>query len=269
MGISIVQENNTNKYEIKLIFVIILSIFLVVLTYSFPPIPQDTEYHNFADKRELLSIPNFCDVMGNIAFLIFGLMGIQYLCSNCKNWNKIFYYEFEKFLWKFFFVSICLVTFGSVYYHLLPNNESLMWDRLPMTLGFMSFFIITIIERINYKAGTILFPIFLSIGVFSVLYWSYTESFGEGDLRLYALVQFLPIIVIPFMLFLFNSPYSETKKLINVVIWYLIAKILEHFDYDIFDITFQFVSGHTLKHIAAAFSVYYMLIYLKKRKKIM
>jgi len=252
----------------KILFIILLSIFLIALTYSFPPIPQDNEYHNFADKRGFLSIPNFGDVMGNIAFLIFGIMGVHYICSKCKNWEDIFYNKFEKFLWKFFFIAICLVTFGSGYYHLSPDNDSLMWDRLPMTLGFMSFFSITIIERINYKLGSRLFPPLLVIGVFSVLYWSYTESLGQGDLRLYVLVQFLPIIVIPFMLFLFHSPYSHTKKLINVVVWYLIAKLLEHFDYYIFELTQNIVSGHTLKHVAAAFSAYYMMVYLQKRKKI-
>jgi len=41
-----------------------------------PPIPQNLEFHDFADKRELIKTPNFWDVITNIPFVIIGILGL-------------------------------------------------------------------------------------------------------------------------------------------------------------------------------------------------
>ena len=46
----------------------------------------------------------------------------------------------------------------------------------------------------------------------------------------------------------------------------MLAKILEYYDAVIFDLTGELVSGHTLKHVAAALSVYMMVVYVTKRR---
>lgn len=38
------------------------------------------------------------------------------------------------------FAGVLLTSAGSTWYHLAPTNDSLVWDRLPMTLGFMGLF---------------------------------------------------------------------------------------------------------------------------------
>ena len=43
-----------------------------------------------------------------------------------------------------------------------------------------------------------------------------------------------------------------------VVIWYVFAKLFEHFDKEIYATT-GFISGHSLKHIAAAVATWYMV----------
>jgi hypothetical protein len=90
-------------------------------------------------------------------------------------------------------------------------------------------------------------------GIFSALYWAWTTQNGVGDLRPYALVQFLPILALPFILLLYRRyTYLPTAAIFWLLAWYILAKLFEHYDGAIFDLTGQLISGHSLKHLAAA-----------------
>ena len=41
-----------------------------------PPIPQDQSYHQFADQRAMLGIPNFWNVVSNFPFIAIGAVGL-------------------------------------------------------------------------------------------------------------------------------------------------------------------------------------------------
>ena len=249
----------------KVILIIVVALVVTGLIFTFPPIAQNPAYHNFADKRGWLGIPNFGDVMSNLPFLFFGLMGMGavYLSR-----TDIFSMDGEHIPWQVFFVGVFLVGFGSAYYHWEPNNHTLVWDRLPMTIAFMSFFSVVIMERLNEKGGLALLPVFLIVGAASVFYWDFTESLGQGDLRPYALVQFLPMLLLPLMFWLLPARYSGLKYLGYGLFWYVLAKVLEHFDRGIFAMTGEVISGHTLKHLSASIAVLMMVLYIKKRKTV-
>jgi len=250
----------------KVILIVLISFAVTGLAFIFPPIAQDPAYHDFADKRGLLGIPNFSDVMSNLFFMFFGFMGMRTVFKN-RNDTNVFVIKEESILWEVFFVGTFLVGFGSGYYHLEPNNHTLVWDRLPMTIAFMAIISLVVMLRISEKAGLYLFPLFLIAGAGSVFYWDYTESLGRGDLRPYALVQFLPMLLLPLILWLLPARYySGLKYPVYALLWYGLAKILEHFDSEIFEMTGRMVSGHTLKHIAAAIAVYVMVVFVQKRK---
>lgn len=229
------------------------------LVFSLDPVAQDLAYHDFADKRGLGGIPNFGDVAGNLPFIGVGIAGIIAVWRRRKLWA----HPAECWLWTVFFTGIFLVGFGSGYYHWAPENATLVWDRLPMTIGFMSLFSLMICERISLKAGLLLFPLFLAAGIGSIWYWNLTESVGQGDLRPYALVQFFPMVAILLILWLF--PSSGTRYFVLTLVWYVLAKLLEHFDREFFDMTGGIVSGHTLKHLAAAVSTGWMVEYVRKK----
>jgi hypothetical protein len=236
----------------------------IIIAFSFAPIAQDQTYHVFADRRSFFGISNFCDIVSNLPFIIFGLMGLAFLFN--KESDKFqFSMHGEQFLWKVFFFGVALVGLGSGYYHINPENSTLVWDRLPMTIVFMAFLSLVIMERIDRNAALILFPVLLAVGIGSVFYWDYTESLGEGDLRLYALVQFLSLLLIALIFWLFPAKYTGMKYLGFTLGWYALAKVLEHFDKAIFDLLWNMVSGHSLKHIAASIGSYTMLLYVKKR----
>jgi hypothetical protein len=248
----------------KIILLLLLFIAIAMTLFSFHPIAQDLHYHNFADKRALFGINNFGDAVSNIPYILVGILGflvtLRFRNDSTKFANKV---ETIPFLLAFF--GIFLVGFGSGYYHLNPNNHTLVWDRLPMTIGFMAIFSIIISERINLKAGLYLLPLFLALGIASIIYWNYTESFGQGDLRPYVLVQFFPLLAIPLIIYLFPAKYSGTRYLGEIIFWYVVAKILEYFDWQIFDLTHHLVSGHSLKHLASAIATYALVRYVKFR----
>ena len=215
------------------------------------PIKQDETYHNFSDKNTFLSIPNFWNVVSNLPFLIVGLIGLFKLNS----------FPAAKIQYLIFFSGISLVAIGSGYYHWNPNNSTLIWDRLPMTLAFMALFSIIISEFINDKTGRLLLIPLLTIGVLSVLYWVIFK-----DLRFYALVQYYPMVAIPVILILFKSKYTMTGGYWLLLLAYLIAKFFEYFDYQTQHLSGMII-GHTLKHIAASFGVCILLhTYLKRRQ---
>jgi len=242
-----------------LIILICVTIFVIVQG----PIAQSAEYHNFADKRAFLSISNFFNVLSNLPFIIVGLMGIYSLLLS----NKITILDELKVAYLFLFLGLLLIGVGSSYYHLSPNNQTLVWDRLPMTLAFMALIAVIIGEYISLNMGKrLLYPL-LMLGCASVLYWYFTEINDVGDLRFYLLVQFLPLIAIPLILLFMKPTFSHGNRYGWLLLCYVLAKFLEHFDGMIFDVS-SVVSGHTLKHLVAALGMLLLLYGYKKRNKI-
>jgi hypothetical protein len=235
-----------------------------VIAFFVPPIPQDLGYHDFADKRGWMGIPNFGDVVGNLPFAFAGLAGLWAVWKR----RAAFTIRGEKALWTVFFAGAFVVCWGSGYYHWEPNNTTLIWDRLPMTVAFMSLFSVMIMERVSAKAGFWLFPFFLVGGILSVFYWGATEILDAGDMRPYAFVQFFPMLAILLMLWLFPARYTETRCLFHTLGWYVIAKILEHFDKLVFENMQGVISGHTVKHVAAAVGVFWVVRYILIRQPV-
>ena len=238
---------NLQNQTPKILAIITAVTFIVVFTLV-KPISQVSEYHHFANEIKLFGIQNFWNVVSNFGFILTGLFGIVGLKKG-KEKNPI-----DSVL----FLGILLTGFGSAYYHYSPNNASLVWDRLPMTLVFASFFASFYSNFFCKKIGFKIWLFNLVLGVLSVFYWQYTESINKGDLRLYAIVQFLPIIL---TLIIFTIHYKQHPKLLKpmllTIVFYLLAKFLEHFDYQIFEIC-KIISGHPLKHIAASIATYFI-----------
>jgi len=240
---------------------IAISLIAIIAMYFVNPIAQDLSYHQFADQNSLFSIPHFWNVVSNIPFLLVGVIGLLSLRNSVKLPGAL---TELKTAYITFFIGVFLTGLGSAYYHWMPDNATLLWDRLPMTISFVAFFVVIVGENISVSlARKMLFPL-LFIGVFSVLYWMFTESKGSGDLRLYALVQFLPILLIPFILWLYSSPFKGQKYIVAVISAYVLAKMAEYFDHQILDML-GFMSGHPIKHVIAAIGTYFFYLALKKR----
>lgn len=221
----------------------------VVLLFARPPIAQDPAYHRMADQRTLVGIPNCLDVVSNLPFAVVGLLGLAALFR--RGSAGILDDPWTRWPYATLFAGATLTAFGSAYYHLAPDNARLVWDRLPMTLAFMGLLAAVIAERIGPRAGRLLFVPLLALGAGSVVYWYRSELGGAGDLRPYALVQFGSLLVIVLLLGLHPARAGGAAYLWAGLAAYAAAKGLELADRQIFAMG-EIVSGHTLKHLAAA-----------------
>ena len=98
-----------------------------------------------------------------------------------------------------FFLGILLTAAGSAWYHLAPDNETLFWDRLPMTIAFMGLVSSQVVDRISVRAGLVLLGPMLLVGMASVVYWIVTERMGAGNVLPYGLLQGYAVVVLLMM----------------------------------------------------------------------
>jgi hypothetical protein len=163
------------------------------------------------------------------------------------------------------FAGVVLAGLGSAYYHSHPDNDTLVWDRMPMTIVFMSFLCATMAELASWRLGVRLLVPLVALGMGSVLWWHYTETIGHGDLRLYFWVQFYPMLAIVLLLWWYYSPAVKRilPILLWIVVWYGIAKLFEQLDFPIYRLIG--VSGHSLKHLAAAVSTWYFVVLFRTK----
>lgn len=228
-----------NKKRLGFLLLGVLALISILGMVFLPPITQQESYHHFCDSQTHWGIPNFWNVISNIPFLVVGVWGLL-------NTGKL---KGKRIQYQTFFVGITLVAIGSGYYHLTPTSQTLVWDRLPMTIAFMSLFSIVISEFVNARTGrALLFPLVL-IGLFSVAFWMVF-----GDLKVYAVVQFYPLLAMLVILLLFSSKQDSVKGYWMLVIAYVLAKLFEHYDFQIQHLI-HFWSGHTLKHLVIAVGI--------------
>lgn len=244
----------------KLIFLgTLVTVLLVAVFALVPPIAQDPAYHAFADARTMFGIPNFLDVASNLPFIPVGLYGLWLMARDRDNPLRI--------PLAVFFAGVVIVAPGSAYYHLTPDNPTLFWDRLPMTVAFMGFLAAVVAERIDRGFGIkVALPVLIALGIWSAVHWKLTEEAGAGDLRAYALVQFLPMLLIPLMVWMFpkDSARIGWREIAWVLAFYLLAKVLEHFDSAVFELTGGLIAGHAPKHVAASLAPLALALLLKK-----
>ena len=238
--------------EAGLLLVLLTALALVL---ALDPIRQDPAYHALADTRALFGIPNFFNVTSNAAFLIVGIAGLRWCFVNKGRGASA--------SWTLFFFGIALIAAGSAYYHLAPGDGTLVWDRLPMTVAFMGCFVAIVSEHLDAGLERKLLVPAVVLGIASVVWWKYTD-----DLRLYAWVQLAPLLAVLYLMTAFPGRYSHRAYLIGGTAIYAAAKVCEFQDGAIFEMTSGIVSGHTLKHVAAALGAYFVYLMLRGREPI-
>lgn len=221
---------------------------------ALPPVTQDPGYHAFADGRTLHGVANFWNVISNVPFFLAALYGVWALRS-----SNAFIEPWERMAYCALLAGTAAAGAGSVYYHLHPDNGRLFWDRLPMTVVFMSVSAATIGERLDMQTGKAwLLPMILT-GLASAIYWRVS-----GDLRPYGAVQFGTMVAVPIMLARFPSRYSGAGRIWGTVALYALAKMAEILDRAIGSILAT--GGHPWKHVAAAGAVLFYVDMVARRR---
>jgi hypothetical protein len=207
-----------------------------------PPLAQDPAYHAFADQRPLLGVPRAADVLSNLAFVAIGTLGLVRLVSSRR----------PRFggatLAAFACIALALVAtgIGSAAYHVEPNDATLAWDRLPMTLGFAGIGALAVAQRVSPRAAALALPVVIALGAASVFHCR-----ASGNLAPYAVVQFGTALGLVALTFLTRRG-DDRVPWVWVIAWYALAKGFELADRPIYELTGGLVAGHALKHIAAA-----------------
>lgn len=227
--------------------VIVFTLLAVAAALLLPPMPQPLDYHHFADQREAFGVGNFLDVSSNVAFLLAGIAGLYVVFSG----RACFEFPVERWPYAVFFLGVLLTAAGSAWYHLSPDNETLFWDRLPMTIAFMGLLSAQVVDRVSVRAGLVLLVPMLLVGMASVVYWIATERMGAGNVMPYGILQGYSVIVLLLMAVLHRSRYTRGNDVYYIFGWYVLAKLLESFDGEVLSLG-HVVSGHSLKHVAAA-----------------
>lgn len=244
-----VQESGPRYWRHALIAAVVFGSLAVMMFQS--PFGQDPNYHAFADSRPMLGVPNFGDVASNLAFLLVGLAGLWFCLQ--RDLGPL------RNAWFVMFAGIAIVGVASSYYHWTPNDETLVWDRMSLTVGFMGLFVALLGEYIGERFRILLIPAVI-LGVASVLYWHWFD-----DLRVYYWVQMVPLLIVPFVMLLFRPRYSHQWLILAGAVLYGLAKLTERGDKVIFAISAETVSGHTLKHLLAGGGCFAILAALKWR----
>ncbi|MEK6736252.1 MAG: alkaline phytoceramidase [Pseudomonadota bacterium] len=244
-----------------------LSAMVILAAFFLPPITQPSDYHQFADQRIFFSIPDFFNVISNLAIFISGLTGLWFLVrlSRSSVRNQVFIETAECWPYWILFLSVVMAGVGSIYYHWSPDNDGLVWDRIPIALGIMALLSAVLTERIGAQVGMWSLPFLTVLGVASVVYWYWTERVGVGSLNFYVVSQFYSILLILLLSMLFPSRYTRGTDIYQVVALYAVAKLTEVLDAEIYSWG-QIISGHTIKHLLVALAVYWIVRTLQKRR---
>ena len=215
-----------------------------VVTAFLPSIPQPQSYHHFADQRTIFGIAHGLDVLSNLAFLLSGLLGILFVATFGRALDSGTRWAFSTL-----FFGLVLTSIGSAYYHLAPDNQRLVFDRLPMIIAMAGCGGAILADRFGGRMVWIVAPLIAS-GLWTVYQWNASESAGRGDLRWYALYEGLIILISALLLWMFPSRNRATPAFVIAVAGNVLAKIFELFDKPIYTLGGT-VSGHTLKHLCA------------------
>jgi hypothetical protein len=211
------------------------------------PIPQPQAYHQFADQRAVAGIPHGLDVLSNLSFLASGLLGLWFVMKTGPTLDAG-----TRWALATLFFGLVLTSVGSAYYHLEPDNQRLVFDRLPMIIAMSGCVGALLADRFGGATAWSIAAL-LGIGLWTVHYWSAGEELGHGDLRWYALYQGLVIVVSALLLCLFTMLFAGN----------VLAKVFELLDKPIYGIS-GIVSGHTLKHLSAGLA-FLPLVFLVRR----
>jgi hypothetical protein len=246
---------------IRIGILVATAVAVLVVAFARSRLPQSIDYFDFADGRRLAGIPNALNVLSNLAFLATGGAGIAAIRAGRVRFRD----ARERAPWLVLFTGVALTGVGSTWFHLAPSSATLVWDRLPMTLGFMGLLSGIVAERVDAAWGRrLLWPLVVA-GIASVLYWYGTELAGVGDLRPYFLVQYYPLLAIPLILLLFPARYSGSLAYLAALGAYLLAKVAEVEDAGLYGLG-RVVSGHTVKHLLAAAGIAALLWMLVRRE---
>lgn len=237
---------------------------LAAALFLVPAIPEPHVFRELADERAMFGIASFWNVVSNLPLFLCGAWGFFVVA---RAGSTSFAVPAERWPYFFAFAAIALAGIGSTYYHVAPDADRLMWDRLPIALAFMALLSALLAERVSVQEGIRSLGPLLAAGAASAIYWRWSALHGAENILPYALVQYGAFAAIVALAAFVRPRYTRSADLFIVAALYAAAKVTEVLDAQIFGLG-GVLSGHTLKHFLVAISVWWLARMLARRRPI-
>lgn len=219
-----------------------------------PALAQPPHLNDFADQRSLWGIPHALDVLSNLPFALAGGAGLWLLRRPAGR-----LYEAQRGCARLFFVGLLLTAGASSYFHWAPDDFGLALDRAAMAVAFAGLLGMAAAARVSGRAGHALAIAVMGAGPASVAAWYLT-----GNVLPWAVVQFGGMAVLLLVLAAGREHLASLPVRWSLVLLaYALAKLLEANDAAVLRASGELLSGHTLKHVVAAFAALPVLAALR------
>ncbi|CAB3806427.1 hypothetical protein [Paraburkholderia fynbosensis] len=205
------------------------------------PLSQPASYHHFADERSIGVLHNASDVLSNLVILVAGLLNLLWVIRHASRQPAQFPGMLVASL------GLILTAFGSAYYHEMPTDATLVWDRFPMTIVFAGILAMLWTSATKQRVGWVQMLILVAVSVGTVVYWQAFDSLWP-----YAILQFGGLALVIGMTL--TRKVDALSGWWLVIIFYAIAKVFETLDWQVWALSDHLVAGHALKHVASGFA---------------
>lgn len=235
------------KYELALLCAVLALLTVAIVA---PAVAQSAQHHHFVDQRAWGYIPFAADVLSNLPFLLWGVLGLSLLARQPRS-AACCADAASRRLMGLFFAGLVVTAFMSAFYHWQPDNEGLTFDRLGMVLAFAGLMGLAAAGRVSARAGALLALAVLLLGPLSIWVWS-----ASGNVLPWAVLQFGGMLLV--LCLAVHKPLLGAPDIRWgwVIVIYALAKCFEMTDEGVFAATSQLVSGHSLKHVVASFAAW-------------
>ena len=220
---------------------------LLLVAVFAPALAQPPHAHDFADQRAWWGLPHALDVLSNLPFAIAGILGLVALRKAPNGALS----SAQQACARLFFVGLLVVTVGSSWYHLWPNDPGLAIDRASMSVAFAGLLGLLVAGLVSDRAGAATAGVLLVLALASVAVW-----FATGNVLPWAVVQFggMPLLLLGALVKPRTGALAIRWSL--VLLAYALAKLFESNDHALFAAGGELLSGHSLKHLVAAFAAW-------------
>ena len=224
---------------------------LILVAIAAPAVVQPLHQHAFADQRLWLGIPFAGDVLSNLAFALWAVVGWLRLRTWMQSTSTPMAHkpaQVQQALVALFFTGLLATTAGSIYYHWQPENAGLALDRLGMVVAFAGLIGLAAAGRISDKAGICMAgAVLLVLGPASIGAW-----LVSANILPWVVLQAGGMALIVGLAFVKPLPGALPIRWGWVIAIYAVAKVFEHYDHAVLEATQQLLSGHSIKHTIAA-----------------
>jgi hypothetical protein len=199
------------------------------------PVTRGPAFHQYADTRSWLGIPNTLDVVSNVLFIVVALW----------MWRR----APQRGLARLACAGTAAIGIGSAIYHASPSDATLALDWAPIATTLMWVLATVIEDRGGPGRAFAIGGAIAAIG--SVAWWLATGGTQGGDMTAYVVVQGAGV-ALPTLVALFRQGRIPALQLVLALGFFGLARLASSHDRQLLDAIG--VSGHTIKHLLAAFA---------------